>query len=43
MNNNFEYCLLIEHNCEASNRVVSLCQRFNLEFETIYTSDLSQE
>ena len=43
MNNNFEYCLLIEHNCEASNIAVSLCNRFNLNYETIYKSDLSQE
>ena len=43
MNNNFEYCLLIQHNCEASNAAVSLCNRFNLDFETIYKTDLSKE
>ena len=35
MNNHFEYCLLIDHNCEASNAAVSLCNRFNLDYETI--------
>ena len=43
MNHNFEYCLLIEHNCEASNTAVQLCNRFNLNFETIYKKDLSEE
>ena len=43
MNKFFEYCLLIDHNCEESNTAVQLCNRFNLNFETIYMSDLSQE
>ena len=41
--NHIEYCLLIDHNCPASNEAVSLCDRFNLDYETIYKSDLSKE
>ena len=43
MNHNFEYCLLIDHNCEATNEAVALCNRFNLDYETIYKTDLSEE
>ena len=43
LNKFFEYCLIIDRDCEASNKAVALCQRFNLNFETIYKSDLSTE
>ena len=43
MNKNFEYCLILERNCDSSNKTTALCQRFNLDFETIYKTDLSKE
>ena len=43
LNKNFEYCLILERNCDSSNKTTALCQRFNLNFETIYKSDLSTE
>jgi hypothetical protein len=40
---NSEYFLIIENDCESSNKSVGICKRFNLNFTIIYKKDLSKE
>ena len=40
---NSEYCLILDHDCETSNKSVGICKRFNLNFTIIYKKDLSIE